>query len=123
MAGSAQLRREWPHGGPPRYVVIYDVLRSIFLIVEVHDAAYEVRSEKETAMRNTGLLMGGVLMLLAGIALVIWGFEIEPTVSEAIGNVFDGEFTDKRNILKFVGIALCAVGGACVAAATFGRRK
>ena len=72
-------------------------------------------------MRKSGLMLSGVVLLLAGIALVIWGYEIEPTVGEAIGNAFDGNFTDKRNILKFFGIALCVVGGVSIAWAAFSR--
>ena len=72
-------------------------------------------------MRKSSLMFSGVLMLLAGIALVFWGFEMEPTVGEAIGNVFDGDFTDKRNILKVAGIALCVVGGVALAGAMFTR--
>lgn len=72
-------------------------------------------------MRKMSLMMVGVVALLAGVALVIWGYNIEPTVGEAFSNVFDGEFTDKQNILKFAGIALCVVGAASLAGAVFVR--
>jgi ribose/xylose/arabinose/galactoside ABC-type transport system permease subunit len=66
-------------------------------------------------------MISGVVMPLAGIALLFRRYEQDPTVGEAIGNVFDGDFTDKRNILKFTGIALCVVGGVSLAGAAFTR--
>lgn len=66
-------------------------------------------------MKTMGLSLVGVVLLLVGIALLIYGFNMEPTVGEAIGNVFDGDFTDKRNVLKFVGLALAVTGGVILA--------
>jgi hypothetical protein len=63
-------------------------------------------------MRTTGFLTFGLVMLLGGIALWIFGYNLEPTVGEAISNVFDGDFTDKRNLLMFAGAALAVVGAA-----------
>ena len=60
------------------------------------------------------LLGGGVLMLLAGIALWVYGYNVEPTAGEAIGNIFSGNFTDKRNAFMLVGGIVAAVGGAGV---------
>lgn len=74
-------------------------------------------------MRTPTLVVSGIVLLLAGIALVIWSYEMEPTVGQAIENVFDGEFTDKRNILKFSGIALCVLGGLSIAGGAFSRGK
>jgi hypothetical protein len=68
-------------------------------------------------------IISGIVVLLAGIALVIWSYEIEPTVGEAIGNVFDGEFTDKRNIIRFSGFALCVLGAAAIIGGASWRRK
>jgi len=59
-----------------------------------------------------GLLGGGVVMLLIGIALWVYGYNVEPTAGEAIGNIFSGDFTDKRNAFMIVGLIVAAVGGA-----------
>jgi hypothetical protein len=71
-------------------------------------------------MKTMGLSVIGVVLLLVGIALLIFGFNMEPTVGEAIGNVFDGKFTDKRNVLKLVGLALAVAGGVMVAVGGIG---
>ena len=60
------------------------------------------------------LLAGGVAMLLIGIALWVYGYNVEPTTGEAIGNIFSGNFTDKRNGFMLVGVIVGAVGGASV---------
>lgn len=60
------------------------------------------------------LLGGGVLMLLTGIALWVYGYNVEPTAGEAIGNIFSGDFTDKRNAFMLAGGMVAAVGGAGV---------
>ena len=74
-------------------------------------------------MRTPTLFISGIVLLLAGIALVIWSYEMEPTVGQAIENIFDGEFTDKRNILKFSGIALCVVGAVSIVGGAFSSGK
>ena len=61
-----------------------------------------------------GLLSGGIAVLLVGIALWVYGYNVEPTTGEAIGNIFSGNFTDKRNALMLVGLIVGAVGGAGV---------
>ena len=63
-------------------------------------------------MLTTNMFIAGVVLLLAGIALWVYGYNLEPTVGEAISNVFDGDFTDKRNLLMFGGGALAVVGAA-----------
>lgn len=62
-------------------------------------------------MRTT-LLGSGVAMLVIGIALWVYWYNVEPTAGQAIGNIFSGNFTDKRNAFMIVGIILAAVGGA-----------
>ena len=57
-------------------------------------------------------LGGGVLALLTGIALWVYGYNVEPTAGEAIGNIFSGNFTDRRNAFMIVGMIIAAVGGA-----------
>lgn len=57
-------------------------------------------------------LGGGVLALLTGIALWVYGYNVEPTAGEAIGNIFSGNFTDKRNAFMIVGLIVAAIGGA-----------
>jgi hypothetical protein len=74
-------------------------------------------------MRKTTMLAFGVVMLLCGIALAIYGYYLEPTVGEALGNIFDGEFTDKRNILMLIGLGLAAAGGASLAGAAITGRS
>jgi hypothetical protein len=61
-----------------------------------------------------GLLGGGVVMLLAGIALWVYGYNVEPTAGQAIGNIFSGNFTDKRNAFKLVGSIIAVLGGVSV---------
>jgi len=63
---------------------------------------------------RTSLLGGGVAMLLIGIALWVYGYNVEPTTGQAIGNIFSGNFTDKRNAFMFVGLIVGAAGGAGV---------
>lgn len=70
-------------------------------------------------MLKTNILVSGVVLLLAGIALWAYGYNLDPTVGEAISNVFNGEFTDKRNILMFAGGALAVVGAATLVGGTF----
>jgi uncharacterized protein (DUF697 family) len=74
-------------------------------------------------MKMMGLSLAGVALLLVGVAMAIYGFNIKPTVGEAIGNVFDGDFTDKRNVLKFVGLALAVTGGVILAGGAFSRMR
>lgn len=54
----------------------------------------------------------GVVMLLAGIVLWIYGYKVEPTTGQAIGNFFSGNFTDRRNAFMLAGMIIGAVGGA-----------
>ncbi len=58
------------------------------------------------------LLGGGMVMLLTGIALRAFGYSVEATTGQAIGNIFSGNFTDKRNAFMLVGVIVAAVGGA-----------
>jgi hypothetical protein len=58
----------------------------------------------------------GVIMLATGIALWIYSANMDPTVGEAIGDVFDHDYTDKRNAFLYSGIALTIAGGISVAA-------
>ena len=60
------------------------------------------------------LLGGGVVMLITGIALWVYGYNVEPTAGQAIGNIFSGDFTDKRNAFMLAGVIVGAVGGASV---------
>ena len=60
------------------------------------------------------LLGGGLVILLAGIALWIYGYNVEPTTGQAIGNIFSGNFTDRRNACMLGGLLMAAVGGAGV---------
>jgi cell division protein FtsX len=60
------------------------------------------------------LLGGGVGLLLTGIALWVYGYNVEPTAGQAIGNIFSGNFTDKRNAFMLVGVIFAGVGGASV---------
>jgi hypothetical protein len=71
-------------------------------------------------MFKTNLLVGGLVMLLGGIALWIYGYNLEPTFGEAVSNIFDGDFTDKRNLLMFGGIVLAVLGGASLAGGVLG---
>ncbi len=57
------------------------------------------------------LLGGGLAILVAGIALCVYGYNVEPTAGQAIGNIFSGNFTDRRNMFMLVGLILAAVGG------------
>ncbi|MBK8205856.1 MAG: DUF3185 family protein [Planctomycetes bacterium] len=61
-------------------------------------------------MLKTGLFGAGGLMLAIGIALWVYGQNLEPTVGEAITNVFDQDFSDKRDLLIYSGIGLTIVG-------------
>jgi len=54
------------------------------------------------------------VMLLVGIALWVYGYNVEATTGQAIGNIFSGNFTDKRNAFMLVGVIIAAVGGASV---------
>jgi hypothetical protein len=65
-------------------------------------------------MLKFGLFGAGALILVTGIVLWVYGHNLEPTVGEAITNVFDQDFTDKRNLLIYAGIALTVVGGLSV---------
>jgi hypothetical protein len=60
------------------------------------------------------LFGGGIMILLTGIALWVYGYNVEPTAGQAIGNIFSGNFTDKRNGLMLAGLIIAAVGGAGV---------
>ncbi|CAG0964438.1 hypothetical protein PLCT2_00949 [Planctomycetaceae bacterium] len=70
-------------------------------------------------MLKTNVLIFGVVLLLSGVALWAYGYNLEPTVGEAISNVFDGDFTDKRNILMFAGGALAVVGAGTLVGGAF----
>jgi hypothetical protein len=65
------------------------------------------------------LLGGGLVTLLIGIALWVYGYNVEPTTGQAIGNIFSGNFTDRRNAFMLVGMILAAVGGASVLGGAF----
>ena len=58
------------------------------------------------------LLGGGVVMLITGIALWVYGYNVEPTAGQAIGNIFSGNFTDKRNAFMIMGVIIASLGGA-----------
>jgi hypothetical protein len=58
------------------------------------------------------LLGGGIVMLLTGIALWVYGYNVEPTTGQAIGNIFSGDFTDKRNAFMLAGLIIAGLGGA-----------
>jgi hypothetical protein len=60
------------------------------------------------------LLGGGLVILLAGIALWVYGYNVAPTAGQAIGDIFSGNFTDRRNAFMLGGLLLAAVGGAGV---------
>jgi len=60
------------------------------------------------------LLGGGIVILLTGIALWVYGYNVEPTTGQAIGNIFSGNFTDKRNGFMLGGLLIAAVGTASV---------
>ncbi len=62
---------------------------------------------------------GGVVVLLSGIALWVYGYNLEPTVGQAIGNIFSGDFTDRRNAFMLAGLIVGAVGAASVLAGGF----
>ena len=66
-----------------------------------------------------GLLGGGISMLLIGIALWVYGYNVEPSAGQAIGNIFSGNFTDKRNGFMLAGLIIGAVGGAGVLGGAF----
>ncbi len=61
-------------------------------------------------MLKTGLFGAGGLLLAIGIALWVYGTNLEPTIGEAISNVFDQDFSDKRDILIYSGIGLTVLG-------------
>lgn len=60
------------------------------------------------------LLGSGVVLLVTGIALWAYGYNVEPTAGQAIGNIFSGTFTDRRNAFMLVGLILAGLGGASV---------
>jgi Protein of unknown function (DUF3185) len=62
---------------------------------------------------------GGIAMLLIGIALWVYGYNVEPSAGQAIGNIFSGNFTDKRNGFMLAGLIIGAVGGASVLGGAF----
>jgi len=72
---------------------------------------------------RTGLLGGGVLILLTGIALWMYGYNVEPTTGQSIGNIFSGYFTDKRNGFMLAGLLIGAAGGASVLGAILTRGR
>ncbi len=74
-------------------------------------------------MRTANFTIVGILLLLGGVALALYGYYLEPTVGQAFSNIFDGEFTDKRNILMLSGIGLAVVGAGGLAAGAFGRGR
>jgi hypothetical protein len=59
-----------------------------------------------------GLLGGGVVLLFAGIAFWVYGYNVEPTAGQAIGNIFSGNFTDRRNAFMLAGLIVGGVGAA-----------
>jgi len=63
---------------------------------------------------RTSLFGGGIAMLLVGAALWLYGYNVEATTGQAIGNIFSGNFTDRRNAFMLVGMLLAAIGGAGV---------
>lgn len=73
-------------------------------------------------MLKTNLMVMAIVVLLAGIGLWVYGYNLEPTTGDAIDNVFTGDFTDKRNVLMFSGVAIAVVGGAGVAGAAISGR-
>lgn len=64
---------------------------------------------------KANLFLTGIVLLIGGIALAISGYNVEPTVGEAIDNVFTGDFTDKRNLMMLGGMIAAAVGGVLIA--------
>jgi len=67
------------------------------------------------------LLGGGLLALVAGIALWVYGYNVEPTAGQAIGNIFTGDFTDKRNVYMIMGLIAGGVGAAGLLSGFFAR--
>lgn len=65
-------------------------------------------------MNRMGLLGAGVVTLLVGIALCVYGYSVEPTEGQAIGSIFTADFTDRRNVFMLLGWLLAAVGAAGV---------
>jgi hypothetical protein len=74
-------------------------------------------------MLKANLMLTGVVLLLGGIALAIFGYNVEPTVGEAIDNVFSGDFTDKRNLMMLGGMIAAVIGGAFMASAALSGGK
>ncbi len=70
-------------------------------------------------MLRTGLFGTGALMLVIGIALAIYGYNLQPNAGEAIGNIFSGDFTDKRNLFIYAGIGIAVLGGVSLAGGAF----
>jgi hypothetical protein len=62
-------------------------------------------------MRKRNLSLIGVVLLIGGIGLAIYGYTLEPTFGEAVTNIFDGDFTQRRNLLMLVGIGCAVLGG------------
>lgn len=74
-------------------------------------------------MRMTNLMIAGTVMLLAGIALALYGYYLQPTAGEAFSNIFNGDFTDKRNLFIGGGLVLAALGGISLAGAAMSTRR
>jgi hypothetical protein len=66
-----------------------------------------------------GLLGGGVVILLTGIALWVYGYNVTPTAGQAIGNIFSGNFTDRRNAFMLAGAIIGVAGGVSVLGGAF----
>ena len=66
-----------------------------------------------------GLLGGGVVALMIGIALWAYGYNVSPTAGQAIGNIFSGDFTDRRNICMLAGLVIGGAGAASLLSGFF----
>jgi hypothetical protein len=71
-----------------------------------------------TGLRN-GLFITAAILLAVGISLWVYGANLNPSVGEAVTNVFDGEFSDKRDIFMYSGIGLTVLGGVSLLAGVF----